>query len=209
MNSNIFQKMAVATGSVFITLGAVNTQQAVAITLSFDEFSNGAILSVGSFDALGVRFEQDLQIDGSLIDRPVQSPPNNAVRNIPFGEDITGLFLGPVTSVNFISVFAGDFAFSDIDTVTLRGFDAFNNLVASSSFTGITAQTLSISGSGITRFEIDQEGIVGIDDFTFIPENEVQSVPEPALSLGMLAMSIFGISSSLKRRHKQKNIVKI
>lgn len=174
--------------------------QANATVITFDSLASNTTAAIGTFDANGVRFNQNLFIsNGSSGDMP-QSAPNAAINGDSFGGDITGFFLGPVTSVNFISVFAGDVG-GDTDTVTLRGFDALNNLIASASFTGLSAQTLSISGAGMTRFEILQTGLIGIDDFTFTAEGGgAAAVPEPG-SLALLGLGLAG--ALLARRRKQ------
>ncbi|WP_287526426.1 hypothetical protein [Okeania sp. SIO2C2] len=122
----------------------------------------------------------------------------NAATNASFiGGNISGFF---TEAVDFVSVFAGDVGF-DTDTVTLLGFDEFDNLVASDTFAALAAQTLSISGAGITRFEINQSGGIIIDDFTFNPAPvNPASTPEPASVLGLLAFGAMGASSMLKHK---------
>lgn len=178
---------------VLATLTFAN--QAGATVINFDSFADSTILAVGSFDAIGVRFNQKLAVDNGGSGTLPQSAPNAAINTDAFGGDITGFFLGPVTAVDFISVYAGDSG-GDSDTVTLFGYDALNNLVDSDTFTGLSAQTLSISGAGITRFEIIQSGLIGIDDFTF----NATSVPEPG-TLALLGMGLAGVAFS-KRRFK-------
>jgi len=176
------------------TLGLASP--AAATVINFDSYADDTILAVGTFDSIGVRFNETLQVNnGDIGDLPL-SPPNTAVNFDSFGGNITGFFLGPVTSVDFISVFAGDVG-DDTDTVTLNGFDSFNNLIDSDTFTDIAAQTLSISGAGIVRFEILQTGLIAIDDFTFNPN----SVPEPA-SLALLGLGLAGLSLSRRRTQK-------
>lgn len=157
---SILKTISVVTvGATVVALGVVGTEQAMALTLTFDEFADETILPPGSFDALGVRFNQNLRVDDGNVGGLAQSLPNYVFNNDNFANDITGFFLGPVPSANFISVFAGDAGLGDIDTVILRGFNASNTLVASSSYSGAAAGTVSISGPEITRFEIDQTSL--------------------------------------------------
>ena len=182
-------KALFATAAVALCASTAN-----ATLINFDGFAPGSVQVVGSFDALGVRFNQDLLIGCGCGDLP-SSPPNTALSNAPgdFAGNITGFFLGPVTTVDFISVFAGDVG-GDIDTVTLNGYDAFNILVASDTFTATAAQTLSISAAGMVRFEILQSGRIAIDDFTFNPA----AVPEPS-TLALIGLALAGVGAARRR----------
>ena len=141
-------------------------------------------------------FNETLHVNSGTIGGLSQSRPNTAVNFDSFGGNITGFFLVPVTSVDFISVFAGD-AIADTDTVTLNGFDSLNDLIDTDTFTDVAAQTLSIFGAGIVRFEIIQTGAIAIDDFTFNPNN----VPEPA-PLALLGLGLAGLGLSRRRTQK-------
>jgi len=189
----MFKKSLLALTSL-ATLGLANPANAT--VLDFDSYADKTILAVGTFDSIGVHFNETLQVNSGNIGDLPQSLPNTAVNFDSFGGNITGFFLGPVTSVDFISVFAGDEGF-DTDTVTLNGFDSLNNLVDTDTFTDVAAQTLSIFGAGIVRFEIIQTGAIAIDDFTFNPNN----VPEPA-PLALLGLGLAGLG--LSRRLTQK-----
>ncbi len=154
------------------------------VTLDFDSFANGQ-LDNETFNALGIQFSEDLEIvDGSTIQ--LGNTGKAAQNSLISGGDISAIFVGTVTSVSSISVLAGDSG-GDEDTVTLRGFNAMNVLVDEAMFTGSTAQTLSISGAGITHFIILQVNGIAIDDLTFTPESGSSAVPEPS------AIVLFGI----------------
>lgn len=179
---------------VAMVCGAAN---AAPVVINFDGFPASSTQPVGTFDSFGVRFNQNIFICGGSCGDLPSSLPNTGVNADSFGGNITGFFLGPVTSVSSISVFAGDNG-GDIDTVTLNGYDSANVLVDSASFTGTSAQNLSISGAGIVRFEILETGLIAIDDFTF--EASAATVPEPTtLALGGLALLAVGVS---RRRAK-------
>ena len=175
---------------------AASALNASAAVINFDSLAAGSIAAVGSFDAQGVRFNENLLIGCNCGDLP-SSLPNTALNSDSFAGNITGFFLGPVSSVNFISVFAGDNG-GDIDTVTLNGFDAFNNLVDSDTFTAAVAQTLSISGAGIVRFEILESGLIAIDDFRFNPS--VTPVPEPS-TLALVCLALAGVGAIRRQRN--------
>lgn len=164
-----------------------------AVVITFDTLPTGSTAAVGAFDALGVRFNQALTIGCGCGDLP-SSAPNTALSG--GGGDITGYFLGSVTAVDFISVFAGDVG-GDVDTVTLNGYDAADQLVSTATFTGESAQTLSISGAGMVRFEILQSGAIAIDDFTFNPA--AATVPEPA-TLALAGLALAGLAASRRRK---------
>ncbi|WP_293140108.1 PEP-CTERM sorting domain-containing protein [Okeania sp. SIO3I5] len=172
---------------------------AKAVTINFDQFNDREVISGDTFLDLGVVFDQELQIIATHPNRPVQSQPANALRNDPFGGDLSGYF---TEAVDFISVYAGDHrpynedGSENKEILVLTGFDEFDNIVDSDTFTSLTADTLSISGPGIVRFEIvdENESGFGIDDFTF------ESVPEPTSVLGLLAFGAMGAVSMLKRK---------
>ncbi|WP_293155110.1 PEP-CTERM sorting domain-containing protein [Okeania sp. SIO2C9] len=175
----------------------IGNNSAKAVTLDFEGFSHFETISGDTFSDLGVVFDQDLKIFQGHPAAPIKSGINVAIGTEPLFGDISGFF---TEAVDFVSVFAGDNASGDTETVTLLGFDDFDNLVASDTFTDITAQTLSISGLGIVRFEIQDvnQVAIGIDDFTFNPTPK--STPEPASILGLLAFGAMGASSMLKRK---------
>ncbi|MDJ1168677.1 PEP-CTERM sorting domain-containing protein [Roseofilum sp. BLCC_M154] len=188
-------KSALTVGMVTTSAAAISVGfagNAKAATLDFEGFSSGEIISGDAFSDLGVIFDQDLEVFTGIGVLP-QSGINTVSDAASLGGNLSGFF---TTAVDFISVFAGDNG-GDTDTVTLLGFDEFDNLVASDTFTDLAAQTLSISGSGITRFEINQVGLIAIDDFTFNPTT--QSVPEPSLLLGSL-MALAAGATGLKRK---------
>ncbi len=176
-----------------------NSAQAL-VTIDFDEFSYDETIAGDTFMDLGVVFDNSLRIYGEMDGALPQSPPNVAANpgSLFFGGDISGFL---TETVDFISVFAGDAEnplWEEIDTVTLLGFNEFDNLVASDTFTAEAAQTLSISGPGIARFEINNVGWIVIDDFTFGPTPV--SVPEPAEAVGLLALGAVGAGEILKRK---------
>lgn len=174
------------------------------ITIDFDEVASGTLLSIGAYDAIGVHFNQALATDDGTLGSLPSSAPNAAFGTTPGGAisggDVTGFFTGPVSSVTFISVFAGD-AGGDTDTVTLNAFNAANALVDSATFTGASAQTLSVSGVGITRFEILQTNAIGIDDFRFTVTPTASAAPEPG-SLTLLALTGIPLFGAVARRRK-------
>ncbi|NEQ41114.1 MAG: hypothetical protein F6K40_34865, partial [Okeania sp. SIO3I5] len=150
----------------------IPTQSAEAVTINFDEFSDFEVIPGDTFQNSNVIFDQELIIVNTNIQRPSQSLPGAALRQDPIAGNLSGSFTEPVS---FISVFAGDYRLDDQETVTLRGFDEFGNLLASATFTSSTPQSLSISSPGIVRFEIDNIERAGIDNFTFSPN------PEPVI----------------------------
>lgn len=174
----------------------IPTNSAKAVTIDFDNFSNFETISGDTFSDLGVVFDSSLTVLENFGTLP-QSPPNTAANfNDPSGGRISGFF---TVAVDFVSVFAGDNGV-DEDTVTLLGFDDSNNLVATDTFTNLSAQTLSISGAGITRFEITNATLVAIDNFTFntIPANPTP-VPEKFSLASLLVFGLIGGASKIKR----------
>ncbi|AFY53475.1 PEP-CTERM putative exosortase interaction domain-containing protein [Rivularia sp. PCC 7116] len=196
---NFFNKIATTVASVAVLAAVMptNSARAARVTLGFDEFNNFEIISGDTFSDLGVVFDNSLQIFNASVGTLPQSEANTAANLTPIAGDIKGFF---IEAVDFISVFAGD-ATPDVDTVTLLGFDQFNNLVASDTFTDSSSQTLSISGTDITRFEINSGDFFAIDDFTFNTAGTIPAaVPEPSVILGSLAA--IGIGAASKRKKK-------
>jgi hypothetical protein len=173
------------------TMAVAETAKADTV-INFDNYAAGTVLSGSTFDSIGVHFNQTLQAVSGIGEQS-SSLPNSAINFTSYADDISGSFVSPVTSVSYISVFAGD-AGGDIDTVTLRGYDAANQLVATDTFTALSAQLLEIAGAGIVRFEIDQQGAVAIDDFTFRAEtsSSTESVPLPGVAAAGVALIGFG-----------------
>jgi hypothetical protein len=69
--------------------------------VDFDSFSNNQVLAPGTFDALGVRFNENLGVRANSAQGTLPGSAPNAALNVDsFGGDITGFFLGPVTSVD-------------------------------------------------------------------------------------------------------------
>lgn len=185
------------TGRSQIYTWLINQIQNKAITIDFEEFNRLETISGDTFSDLGVVFERNLRIYQADLNALPQSGINVGIDANSTGGNISGFF---TEAVDFISVFAGDSNLSDTETLTLLGFDEFDNLVASDTFTNIIAQTLSISGPGTTRFEILDENKTrfGIDDFTF--NSKPKSTPETASILGLLAVGAMGAGSILKRK---------
>ncbi|NEQ39524.1 MAG: PEP-CTERM sorting domain-containing protein [Okeania sp. SIO3I5] len=173
------------------------------ITINFDldlfSTSDDAVIVGDNFSNLGVIFDDPLRLwNISPEDNPVggsaESTTTIATNDNSLGGNISGSF---TEAVDFVSVFAGDSG-GDVDNVTLIGFDQFGNIVDSDTFENTEAETLSISGAGITRFEIQNMGAIAIDDFTFNPTPK--STPEPASVLGLLAFGAIGATCRLKRK---------
>jgi len=174
-------------GAVVALLLAVGGASGVTV-IDFDSYAPGDPIPIGSFDALGVRFNENLAAGDDNFGLLPSSPPVAAFNNDLFYDDITGFFLGSVTSVTSISVYAGDEG-GDQDDVELRGYNAANALVDSDFISATSAQWLSISGPGIVRFEIDQTGFIGIDDFTFNPIPEASTYA--LFGLGALGLAVW------------------
>ncbi len=166
---------------------------AVATTIDFDELTSG--IAGNHYQALGVTFNNNFALYANT-NTPGQTNPNMVYNSDDFGGSITGQFVGAyLGGVNFLSVLAGDQC-CDLDSVTLNGYDASNNLVGTASFSNVSAQTLSISGPGITHFEILQSGLIAIDNFTFTADEQV---PEPAM-LGLFGLGALGLGLSRRRK---------
>ncbi len=88
--------------------------------------------------------------------------------------------------------------------MTLRGFNSLNAIVDEATFTGALAQTLSISGAGITHFIILQDNGIAIDDLTFTPDAGSAAVPEPS-SLVLLGIGLGCAATASRRRRRVTN----
>ena len=178
--------------------------KAVIEVINFDSFTVGQTIPGNTFISQGVTFDQNLVIFNSAGGALPSSAPNAAANADTIGGSLSGFF---TETVNSISVFAGDNG-SDTETVTLVGLDDSDNILASDTFTGLSAQLLSISSPGITNFEINQTGLIAIDDFSFDTSSTSASVPfEFSPTLGLLLIGgVFGISRYAKSRKAAKLI---
>jgi len=177
-----------------------NPDGSITIDFDLDLFStrDDAVIVGDNFSNLGVIFDDPLRLWNISPNNPIGGSAGSsttiATNDNSLGGNIRGAF---TEAVDFVSVFAGDIG-GDVDNVTLIGFDELGNIVDSDTFENTEAETLSISGAGITRFEIQNMGAIAIDDFTFNPISK--STPEPASVLGLLAFGVVGASCRPKRK---------
>ena len=193
-------------GKGLLAMGAIaatslvfsESAQALTVTLGFDDFTPGTPIAGDTFASQGVTFDQDL----SAFPLEIGAGPVGAAVAVPFAGSVSGFFDG---TIDFLSLVAGDNAPSDIDDVTLIGFDEFDNVIDSATFSAALGQTLSISGAGITRFELNNtnNSRIGFDDFTFnLANDDTTPVPTPAAVLPVIG----GLFASARR--KQNNVTK-
>lgn len=174
--------------SAVIAATLLSAAPALATTLDFEAFITQQVVTAGT-DLGGISFDQDIQVgqfgflDGPATDNWIARRAN------PSGGSVSGTFTSAVTS---LTVGAGD-ACCDLDTVTLRGFDANGALVDSAMLSSQASAFLTISGSGIVGFEIVQAS-GGFDNLSFT----AAAVPLPA-GLPMLAGAL-GVFAWLRRR---------
>ena len=150
---------------------------AQAVLIDFESFTAPTTITAGT-DVMGLTFDQNISV--SLAASLFPGSTGNQGIAPGFG-DFSGSFSQTVDS---LSIAAGD-AGGDIDSVTLIGYDALDQIVDSDSFTANVGQILSISGTGIIRFEVQQFGAIVFDNIAF--EIESETIPEPA------AIALFGL----------------
>lgn len=184
---------------------------AATVTIDFEGFASGDLITAGIDVGGGLSFDRDLRIDatGLLAGPPATSGKVAFAPNVQFaqGDDVVGLFANAVSSLR---LGAGDLGF-DQDTVILTAYDAFDNIVGTDTFKGASAQFLEVSGPGIRRFFLEFDdvrppvgtGSGGFDNITF----EVAAVPVPA-SLPLIGMSLmaFGVVGRLRKKRSLLSI---
>ena len=177
---------------------------AAATTIDFEDFAGKPTVAQGTFfegvvvaageDLGGLSFDSELRVgqfgfaDGPATDGFIALKTDSIFT--PKTYDVVGTFAGTVDS---LTLGAGDSG-SDLDTVTLRGFDRFGTLVDEDSYTARSSQFLTISGPGIAYFELNTVS-GGFDNIRF---DLIAAVPLPAsLSLALLGL---GGLVALRRR---------
>lgn len=154
-------------------------------TVAQNTFFEGVAVAAGT-DLGGLSFDSELRVgqfgfaDGPATDGFIALKTDSIFN--PKTYDVVGTFAG---TVNSLTLGAGDSG-SDLDTVTLRGFDRNGTLIDMDSYTARSSRFLSISGPGIAYFELNTVS-GGFDNISFdlIPA----SVPLPAgLPLILLAL---------------------
>ncbi len=181
----ILRVMLIATVFLF---GASSAQ---AVLIDFESFTAPTTILAGT-DVQGLTFDQDISVSFGFSLFP--SSTGNQGLAAGFG-DFSGSFSQTVSS---LSLAVGD-AGGDVDSVILTGFNALDQIVDTDSFTAQVGQILSISGAGITRFEIVQSGGILFDNVTF--EFESISVSAPgAVALFSLFLAGIGLTRNRARR---------
>ena len=182
---------------------------ALAVVIDFESQSGFYNSATPSSVFSGIVFDRDLQVlaGTSVAAGPGQSGQVARASTPPFGStprggDIGGLFDGfTVSSLSFV---VGD-ACCDLDVFQLLGYDSSNNLVADSGLlSSVSAITVSITGTGITRFLLEigtntlsNQGSSVIDNINF--DIEPTAVPEPSI-IALFGLGLVGLGFARRRR---------
>lgn len=170
-----------------------------ATVIDFEAFADGTILqgvNLGGVTLTGVNGNAQIYSNdrfGALYHSPVNSISDAA------GIGLNGTFDSPTS---FVSLWAGDSG-GDIDSWTLQIFDAGNSslgFTSSGNFIGNPYTQLTLSASGITRFEARWTGsVAGVawDDLGF--SARVSAVPEPA-TLSLFALVLAGLGYNRRKQ---------
>jgi len=220
LRSLLFNILIVALS--LITVSALGTGRADAVTIDFDTFPNSSLVPDGTvittqYASLGVTFSSPAPAGGPIAGAfpgGTSSAPNVLVGLdpatqaglLPIVLDIAGLLPNSLNvtlvSVGNATVTATAFA-SDLVTV-LDTVSVTHGPGAGVGLGAIDPITLTGTGIASVRFEITQTGPVldgfGIDDVVFSP----QAVPEPSTSI-LFGTGLLGVLGYVWRR-RQRNI---
>ena len=167
----------------------VSASSAQAVLIDFETFTAPTTITAGT-NIMGLTFDQNISV-AAAFDLFPGSSGNQGIA--PGFGGFSGFFSQTVAS---LSIAAGDSG-GDIDTVTLVGYDALDQIVDSDSFTANIGQVLSIVGSGIARFELQDVGTqIVFDNITF--EFESDTIPEPA-AIALFGLVLAGIGLARRR----------
>ena len=191
---------------------------AVPITLDFSDFdgdSEFTLIPDGFYDATGLIFDQSLSVQNELSF--ISDSGGAGIGTVETGANLSGSF---TSSVSFFSVWVGDrpLVGTDFDLVLLEGFDIDGNLVDSATYFDLGAQQLSLSGSGIVRFQftngsllpsgLGAPGSVDYDDFVFVLDTDGGSsngngstnpIPEPNAAV-LFGLGVLVVGRGLRRK---------
>ena len=179
---------------------------AATVTIDFENFERGDRVAAGTDIGGGLTLDRSIGFSdqGFLENAPATegivafapSPVNGQ------GDDVSGSF---ARATDFLQIGVGDVGF-DTDIATLTGFDKDGNIIDSASFSGQSAEFLTITGAGIVSFfldiddvasgQVDQNGSGGFDNISF----NVPAVPLPA-GLPLLGAGLLGLGLLARRRN--------
>jgi hypothetical protein len=199
MINNIVTKFVITTAGIVLGLGAIATSEANATTFNFSSSST-------------IR-DSSLSFTEGKIDLTVTGSDTNGSRDV-------------IQNSHGLGVKGGSLDFSEVDGLGLNetlllAFDKTVNLMSAtfSAVDGSDEFTLFVDGDllvssnipnnntfSFTNFAPDNQGsqfAFSVNDFNddyYLKNIEVESVPEPASVLSLLALGTLGASSSFKRK---------
>lgn len=212
--STWMKKLSLATsGAAIIALSTAGAAQAVVLT--FDDLYNYTSGNYIYNGYGGLNWDNFYLMQGHLLGGYIEGAVSGVGTAFSYGGEVTvannslfdfqGTYLTAASRYDLSVVVEGLNNGTSLYSKTVV-VDLFGPTWVDFNFLGIDQLKFSSFGGTVLTYHLGTWGTdFVIDNFTF---NETKSVPEPASTLGLLALGAMGAGSMLKRKHQKKATVK-